>query len=117
MFLTNLTKSAVGFTGQESTVASSQVNLYEAKTQLSSLVERAAKGEEIVIAKAGKPMARLTAVVDEEKAPVPLRKFGQDLLGITFLSEDWENNIPLSYFEDEGKPNPFGSEPAEIGPK
>ena len=40
-----------------------QVNLYEAKTQLSSLVERAAKGEEIVIAKAGKPMARLVALV------------------------------------------------------
>ena len=37
-----------------------QVNLYEAKTQLSGLVERVAKGEEFVIAKAGKPMARLT---------------------------------------------------------
>jgi prevent-host-death family protein len=38
---------------------SSTVNLYEAKTQLSSLVERAARGEEIVIAKAGRPVARL----------------------------------------------------------
>ena len=38
------------------------VNLYEAKTQLSKLVERAAAGEEIVIAKAGKPMARLVAL-------------------------------------------------------
>lgn len=36
-----------------------QVNLYDAKTHLSELVERAAKGEEIVIAKAGVPMARL----------------------------------------------------------
>ena len=36
-----------------------QVNLYEAKTNLSQLVEDAAKGEEIVIAKNGKPMARL----------------------------------------------------------
>ena len=35
------------------------LNLYRAKTQLSQLVERAAAGEEIVIAKAGKPMARL----------------------------------------------------------
>jgi prevent-host-death family protein len=35
------------------------VNLYEAKTQLSALVEAAAKGEEIIIAKNGKPMARL----------------------------------------------------------
>jgi prevent-host-death family protein len=35
------------------------INLYDAKTQLSRLVERAASGEEIIIAKAGKPRARL----------------------------------------------------------
>ncbi len=35
------------------------VNLYQAKTHLSDLVDRAAKGEEIVIAKAGVPVARL----------------------------------------------------------
>lgn len=35
------------------------VNLHEAKTHLSRLVQRAAAGEEIVIAKAGVPMARL----------------------------------------------------------
>jgi prevent-host-death family protein len=35
------------------------VNIYEAKTSLSQLVEQAAKGEEIVIAKAGRPRARL----------------------------------------------------------
>jgi antitoxin (DNA-binding transcriptional repressor) of toxin-antitoxin stability system len=35
------------------------VNLYDAKTHLSQLVERAAAGEEIVIAKAGKPKAKL----------------------------------------------------------
>ena len=34
-------------------------NLYEAKTQLSKLVDRAASGEEIVIAKDGRPLARL----------------------------------------------------------
>lgn len=43
------------------------VNIYEAKTQLSSLVERAANGEEIVIAKAGKPKARLVPVEPAEK--------------------------------------------------
>ena len=37
-------------------------NLYEAKTELSRLVERAAAGEEIIIAKAGRPMARLVPV-------------------------------------------------------
>lgn len=41
---------------------SMQVNLYEAKTRLSHLVEQAAEGEEIVIAKAGVPRARLVAL-------------------------------------------------------
>jgi prevent-host-death family protein len=36
-----------------------QVNIHQAKTQFSRLVERVAAGEEIVIAKAGKPIARL----------------------------------------------------------
>ena len=38
------------------------VNIHEAKTHLSRLVDRAAKGESFVIAKAGKPMVRVTAV-------------------------------------------------------
>lgn len=36
------------------------VNIYEAKTRLSQLVEAAASGEDIVIARAGRPVARLT---------------------------------------------------------
>jgi len=36
-----------------------QINIHQAKTQLSRLVERVAGGEEIIIAKAGKPVARL----------------------------------------------------------
>lgn len=38
------------------------VNIHQAKTHLSRLVEEAAGGEEIVIAKAGKPVARLVAL-------------------------------------------------------
>jgi len=38
------------------------VNLHAAKTHLSRLVERAAAGEEVIIAKAGKPMVRLVPV-------------------------------------------------------
>ncbi|MDE2583612.1 MAG: type II toxin-antitoxin system prevent-host-death family antitoxin [Rhodospirillales bacterium] len=38
------------------------VNIYDAKTQLSRLVDRAAAGEEIVIARAGRPLARLVAL-------------------------------------------------------
>ena len=39
------------------------VNIYQAKSQLSALLERAQAGEEIVIARAGKPIARLTPIV------------------------------------------------------
>jgi prevent-host-death family protein len=39
-----------------------QVNIHEAKTELSKLVERAEAGEEIVIARAGKPAAKLVPV-------------------------------------------------------
>ena len=38
------------------------MNIYEAKTQLSRLVDRAAAGEEIIIAKGGRPVARLGPV-------------------------------------------------------
>ena len=38
------------------------VNIYDAKAQLSALVEQAAAGAEIIIAKAGRPRARLVAV-------------------------------------------------------
>ena len=38
----------------------STVNIYEAKTQLSKLVERAAAGKDVIIARGGKPVARLT---------------------------------------------------------
>ena len=49
------------------------VSLYEAKTNLSSLVERAARGEEIVIAKSGKPRAALVPLTDVR----PLRVAGK----------------------------------------
>ena len=39
-----------------------QVNVHEAKTHLSKLLDRVARGEEIVVAKAGKPIARLVPV-------------------------------------------------------
>jgi prevent-host-death family protein len=47
------------------------VSLYQAKTQLSQLVERAAAGEEIVIAKSGRPRARLVPLEDTRPLRVP----------------------------------------------
>lgn len=52
-----------------------QLNLYEAKTHLSALVDEAAAGEEIVIAKNGKPCARLVALAEPAKRA--RRQFGQ----------------------------------------
>ncbi len=43
-----------------------QINIQQAKSQLSQLVEEAAQGKEIIIAKAGKPVARLLALEHTE---------------------------------------------------
>ena len=45
-----------------------QINIHEAKTQLSSLVAKAAKGEAFVIAKAGKPMVKVIPYAEPVKA-------------------------------------------------
>ena len=47
-------------------------NVHEAKTQLSRLIERIEMGEEIIIARAGRPVARLTAIAPAETG----RRFG-----------------------------------------
>jgi prevent-host-death family protein len=80
-------------------MGATQVNLYEAKTQLSSLVERVAMGEEIVIAKAGKPMAKLVALTPEPNLP---RKAGQNLLGITYIADDFDAPLPEDVLQDFG---------------
>ncbi len=49
------------------------VNIHEAKTHLSRFVDQAATGEEIVIARAGKPVARLVALAPDKVEP---RKLG-----------------------------------------
>jgi prevent-host-death family protein len=65
------------------------INLYEAKTHLSKLVDRAAAGEEIIIAKAGKPKARLVPY----EAPRERRIGGQNLLGITYIANDFDDPL------------------------
>jgi len=49
-------------------------NIHEAKTQLSKLVDRAAKGESFVIAKAGKPMVKVIALDAPESSQ--MKRFG-----------------------------------------
>jgi prevent-host-death family protein len=66
-----------------------QVNIHEAKTQLSRLVEEAAAGEEIVIAKSGKPMARLVAFRETQRP----RKPGA-LKGKVRIGDDFDAPLP-----------------------
>lgn len=74
-----------------------QVNIHEAKTNLSQLLSRAILGEDIIIAKAGKPIARLVPV----EKPVQDRILGQDE-GLFIVPEDFNDSLPediLSAFE------------------
>lgn len=67
-----------------------QVNLYEAKTRLSELVDQAHSGETVIIAKAGTPMAKLVALDAKPKRKI---KFG--LLKGTFLeADDFDAPLP-----------------------
>lgn len=61
-----------------------EVNLYAAKTQLSKLVERAMLGEEVVIAKAGKPMVKLVRV------EAPTKRVLGSAAGTIVYQEGWD---------------------------
>ena len=53
------------------------INVYEAKTQLSKLLDRVATGEELVLGKAGKPMARLIPYREQRQPRKPGRLAGK----------------------------------------
>jgi len=74
------------------------VNIHEAKTHLSRLLEAVANGEEVVIAKAGKPMARLVPLEGAEK---PKRQFGR-LKGKIWMSDDFDDPLPPEVLKDFG---------------
>ena len=63
------------------------VNIHEAKTHLSRLVERAAKGEPFVIAKAGKPLVKVTAL--EAPTTRQVRRLGF-MAGQIAIPEDFD---------------------------
>lgn len=73
-----------------------QVNVAEAKAKLSDLVERAAAGEDIVIARNGRPRVRLVALAERDEPRRPGRWAGQDVFG-----PDWEADL-TDDFEDLG---------------
>ena len=63
------------------------VNIHEAKTHLSRLLERVQSGEEITIAKAGRPIAKLTAIHPRPKRRVP----GNDAI---VIHPDFDDPLP-----------------------
>jgi prevent-host-death family protein len=69
------------------------VNVHDAKTHLSRLLERAERGQEIVIARAGRPVARLVPI---EKA-LARRPIGRDK-GRIWMSEDFDEPLPWQVF-------------------
>lgn len=65
------------------------MNVHEAKTHLSRLLERVERGEEIVIARSGKPVARLVAERGERKPRVPGSARGR-----IEIAEDFDAPLP-----------------------
>ena len=57
------------------------VNMHEAKTRLSQLVAKVEAGEEVVISRAGKPVARLTAVAAPRRARFGFAKGTIEIVG------------------------------------
>ena len=74
------------------------LNLYEAKTRLSALVDQAAAGAEIIIAKNGRPMAKLVGLRDVKR-----RKPGRGK-GKIWMAPDFDEPLPeiIDAFEDSG---------------
>jgi prevent-host-death family protein len=66
-----------------------EVNIHEAKTHLSRLLARVAAGEEVIISKAGKPLARLVPY----GKPARNRVAGQDK-GLVKIAADFDAPLP-----------------------
>lgn len=65
------------------------VNTHEAKTHLSRLLKRVEAGEEVVIARGGKPIARLVPYTQPRPARVPGRA-----KGLIWVSDDFDAPLP-----------------------
>ncbi len=71
-------------------------NMHEAKTQLSRLVEAALRGEDVVIARDGRPAVRLVPVAADGARPLGL------FAGAIAIADDFDAPLP------EGELEPFG---------
>jgi prevent-host-death family protein len=71
-----------------------EVNIHEAKTHLSRLIEKALTGEDIVIAKAGRPLVRLTVI-----PPKPTRELGA-AAGLIAWKAGWEKPLTAAELDE-----------------
>lgn len=65
------------------------VNMHEAKTHFSKLIERVRRGEEIIVAKAGKPVAKLLPIAQGAQVRVPGSARGK-----LTMADDFEAPLP-----------------------
>jgi len=63
------------------------VNIHEAKTQLSKLIDQAVKGEPFIIAKAGKPLVKVMAI--DTPPPAELKRLGF-MAGLIAVPDDFD---------------------------
>lgn len=75
-----------------------QANIHEAKTHLSKLLERVENGEEVIIARAGKPIAKLVPVT-----PAKLPRVPGIWKGKIWMSDDFDDEDPEINAMFEGK--------------
>jgi len=68
-----------------------KVNIHEAKTHFSRLLAQVGKGEEIIISKAGKPVARLIPVEEN-----PVNRVAGSAKGKVIIAEDFDAPLPES---------------------
>ncbi len=93
------------------------INIYAAKTQLSKLIDLASSGTDVVIARAGKPVARLTALENaQDKKSRRMVGFGA-LEGKGWIADDFDAPLPdeiLAQFEGRSllEPADYSQAPA-----
>jgi prevent-host-death family protein len=67
------------------------INVYEAKTRLSQLIDQAASGEDVILSRNGKPLVRMTRLADPNRHPI---RFGV-LKGKVRIAADFDAPLPI----------------------
>lgn len=75
-----------------------KINVHEAKTHFSKLLDRVGNGEEIIIAKAGKPVARMVPVAER-----PTQRVAGSAKGKVIIAPDFDAPLPEPIQEAFGK--------------